>query len=301
MTSKSRPASPFPVASTSGRPALPTLPRLLLEPQVRATLLEDLGRHGDITSAAIIPAQMQSSLALRAREPGVLAGLDAARLAFELMDTSVRIETLAHDGDRLAPGDTIALLHGNAQAMLGAERTALNYLCHLSGIASATARIVDAIRPYRARVNCTRKTLPGLRSLQKYAVRAGGGSNHRYGLDDAMLIKDNHIALCGSLTAAVERARAHAGHLTALEVEVDTLEQLREALDLGVATVLLDNMDIATLHSAVAMANDQAITEASGGVSEATAVGIAATGVDYIAIGALTHSAKALDIGLDYL
>ncbi|MGO3740648.1 carboxylating nicotinate-nucleotide diphosphorylase [Kerstersia sp.] len=273
----------------------------MLEPQVRAALLEDLGRRGDVTSDTIIPADTQATLALRAREAGVLAGLDAARLSFELMDSAARLETFMPDGSRLAPGDTIAHIHGPARALLSAERTALNYLSHLSGIASATARIADAIRPYGTRVNCTRKTLPGLRSLQKYAVRVGGGSNHRYGLDDAVLIKDNHIALCGSLRTAVERARAHAGHLTALEVEVDTLAQLREALDLNVAVVLLDNMDTDTLRAAVALARGRAITEASGGVSETSAASIAATGVDYIAIGALTHSVRALDIGLDSL
>lgn len=280
---------------------IPSLPRLMLEPQVRAALLEDLGRRGDVTSDTIIPADTQATLALRAREAGVLAGLDAARLSFELMDSAARLETFMPDGSRLAPGDTIAHIHGPARALLSAERTALNYLSHLSGIASATARIADAIRPYGTRVNCTRKTLPGLRSLQKYAVRVGGGSNHRYGLDDAVLIKDNHIALCGSLRTAVERARAHAGHLTALEVEVDTLAQLREALDLNVAVVLLDNMDTDTLRAAVALARGRAITEASGGVSETSAASIAATGVDYIAIGALTHSVRALDIGLDSL
>lgn len=287
-----RGSNPWPIAP---------LPRLILEPQVRAALLEDLGRRGDVTSDAIIPADTQATLALRARESGVLAGLEVARLSFELMDGHTRMEVLLPDGSRLQPGDTIALIHGPARALLGAERTALNYLSHLSGVASATARIADAIRPYGTRVNCTRKTLPGLRSLQKYAVRVGGGSNHRYGLDDAILIKDNHIAICGSLRAAVERARAHAGHLTAVEVEVDTLAQLQEALDLNVAVVLLDNMDTATLRQAVSLARRRAITEASGGVSEASAASIAATGVDYIAIGALTHSVRALDIGLDSL
>lgn len=300
MESKSIASTPNAAAAADAWPA-PPLPRLILEPQVRAALLEDLGRRGDITSDAIIPADTEARLALRARESGVLAGLDAARLAFELMDGRIHFEPAMADGTHLAPGDTIALIHGPARALLGAERTALNYLSHLSGIASATARIADAVRPYGTRVNCTRKTLPGLRSLQKYAVRVGGGSNHRYGLDDAVLIKDNHIAICGSLQAAVERARAHAGHLTALEVEVDTLAQLREALDLDVAVVLLDNMDTDTLRQAVALARGRAVTEASGGVSEASAASIAATGVNYIAIGALTHSVRALDIGLDSL
>ncbi len=281
------------------RVSVPPLPHLLLEPLVRAALLEDLGRAGDITTQAVVPATARSRLALVARQRGVLAGLELARLAFTLMDPALRWEPLLDDGARLAPGTVIATLEGSAGAILTAERTALNFLGHLSGVASATARIADAVSHTRARVTCTRKTLPGLRALQKYAVRVGGGSNHRFGLDDAMLIKDNHIALAGGLTRAVERARAAAGHLVQMEVEVDTLDQLREALALRVPIVLLDNMDLPTMREAVALTAARAVLEASGRVTEQTAPDIAATGVDLIAVGWITHSAAVLDIGLD--
>lgn len=203
------------------------------------------------------------------------------------------------DGAALAPGMEIACIRGNARAMLTAERAALNFLCHLSGVATATASIAQAIAGYGVRVTCTRKTLPGLRAVQKYAVRVGGGSNHRYGLDDAVLIKDNHIALVGGVEAAVRRARAGIGHMVKIELEVDTLAQLETALALGVDVVLLDNMDLDTLRQAVVMARGRAITEASGRITPDTAAAVAATGVDRIAVGWLTHSAKALDIGLD--
>jgi nicotinate-nucleotide pyrophosphorylase (carboxylating) len=279
--------------------ALSPLPAVMLEPVVRAALLEDLGRAGDITTDAIVDVDSRSRLRLVARKAGVLAGLDLARIAFTLADP--RIEFIPHlrDGARLQPGDEIAVVAGPARGILTAERTALNFLCHLSGVASATAEIADAIRPYGTRVTCTRKTLPGLRALQKYAVRVGGGSNHRFGLDDAILIKDNHVALAGGISTAVERARAAAGHLVKIELEVDTLAQLREALDLGVDVVLLDNMGLPELRQAVAMAKGRAITEASGGVTPETAPAIAATGVDLIAIGWITHSVRVLDIGLD--
>jgi nicotinate-nucleotide pyrophosphorylase (carboxylating) len=275
------------------------LPAVMLEPVVRAALLEDLGRAGDITTDAIVDADIRSRLRLVARKSGVLAGLDLARMAFTLVDGGIEVTPRLRDGARLRPGEEIATVHGPARAILTAERTALNFLCHLSGVATATAAIADAIRPYGARVTCTRKTLPGLRALQKYAVRVGGGSNHRFGLDDAMLIKDNHVALAGGIRPAVERARAAAGHLVKIELEVDTLDQLREALDLGVEVVLLDNMDLPELRQAVAMAKGRAIIEASGGVTPETAPGIAATGVDLIAIGWITHSVHVLDIGLD--
>nr|WP_242612577.1 carboxylating nicotinate-nucleotide diphosphorylase [Corticibacter populi] len=271
----------------------------MLEPLVRATLLEDLGRSGDITSDAIVPASAHATLELRARQAGVLAGLALAQLAFELIDPAIRFETLRSDGTRLQPGDGIARLQGPARAMLTAERSALNLLGLLSGVASATARIADAIAGQASRVTCTRKTLPGLRAVQKYAVRVGGGSNHRFGLDDAMLIKDNHIAIAGGLPEAVQRARAVAGHMVQIEVEVDTLAQLEQALTLQVPIVLLDNMDLPTLREAVRMTAGRAITEASGRVTPETAPQIAATGVDLIAVGWITHSAPVLDIGLD--
>lgn len=271
----------------------------MLEPMVRMALLEDLGRAGDLTTDTIVPADAKDSLRLVARQEGVLAGLDLARLAFHLLDSGLVFEPLCGDGTVLAPGQEIARISGKSRAILTAERTALNYLCHLSGVASATYSIAQAIRPYGTRVTCTRKTMPGLRALQKYAVRVGGGSNHRFGLDDAVLIKDNHIALAGDVATAVGRARAGVGHMVKIELEVDTLAQLESALQLGVDVVLLDNMDLETLRTAVAMCKGKAVTEASGRITPETAPHVAATGVDQIAVGWLTHSAKVLDIGLD--
>lgn len=287
--------------SKSNTLPLAPLPRLMLEPLVRAALLEDLGRSGDITSQAIVPAQETSTLQLRARQPGVLAGLELARLAFELIDPAIAFSVECDDGTRLQPGDCIAQVHGSARAILTAERVALNFLGMASGVATATAQIADAIAHTQARVTCTRKTLPGLRAVQKYAVRVGGGRNHRFGLDDAILIKDNHIAIAGGIRPAVERARAAAGHMVQIELEVDTLAQLQEALDLQVPVVLLDNMDIATLEQAVRMVDGRAVTEASGRVNASTAPAIAATGVNLIAVGWITHSAPVLDIGLDVI
>lgn len=278
---------------------VPPLPDVMLEPLVRMALLEDLGRAGDLTTDTIVPADAQDSLRLVARQGGVLAGLDLARLAFHLLDSSLVFEPLCGDGTVLAPGMEIARIRGKSRAILTAERTALNYLCHLSGVASATYSIAQAIQPYGTRVTCTRKTMPGLRALQKYAVRVGGGSNHRFGLDDAVLIKDNHIALAGDVATAVGRARAGVGHMVKIELEVDTLAQLESALQLGVDVVLLDNMDLETLRTAVAMCRGKAVTEASGRITPETAPQVAATGVDQIAVGWLTHSAKVLDIGLD--
>jgi nicotinate-nucleotide pyrophosphorylase (carboxylating) len=279
---------------------VPPLPRIMIEGQVRAALLEDLGRAGDITSDAIIPASTQAETALVARKAGVVAGLDAARLAFELIDPAIKIVVAKPDGSRLEKGDTIAVIAGSARGILTAERVALNFLCHLSGIASATQAVVDSIRGTKTHVICTRKTLPGLRNLQKYAIRVGGGFNHRFGLDDAVLIKDNHIAAAGSITRAVERARGAIGHLVKIELEVDTLEQLEEVLAIGVDAVVLDNMDLDQMRRAVGIVNGRAITEASGGITPQTAPAIAATGVDLLSSGWLTHSVPVLDIGLDY-
>ena len=278
---------------------VPPLPDVLLEPLVRMALLEDLGRAGDLTTDTIVPADAQDSLRLVARQGGVLAGVDLARLAFHLLDSSLVFEPLCGDGTVLAPGMEIARIRGKSRAILTAERTALNYLCHLSGVASATYSIAQAIEPYGTRVTCTRKTMPGLRALQKYAVRVGGGNNHRFGLDDAVLIKDNHIALAGDVATAVGRARAGVGHMVKIELEVDTLAQLEVALQLGVDVVLLDNMSLDDLRTAVSMCKGRAITEASGRITPETAPAVAATGVDQIAVGWLTHSAKVLDIGLD--
>ena len=277
------------------------LPTVMLEPMVRAALLEDLGRAGDLTTDAIVPPGLQAANALVARQPGVVAGLDLAALAFRLVAPDIAVEVHRPDGSRLAAGDAIATVHGPAAGILTAERVALNYLCHLSGIATVTASIVDALAGTGTRVTCTRKTTPGLRAVEKYAVRAGGGSNHRFGLDDAVLIKDNHVAIAGDVRTALARARAHVGHLVKIELEVDMLAQLEEALLVGVDAVLLDNMDVPTLRRAVAMVAGRAITEASGRITPQTAPAIAATGVDLISVGWLTHSAPVLDIGLDHL
>jgi nicotinate-nucleotide pyrophosphorylase (carboxylating) len=278
---------------------IPSLPDVMLEPLVRMALLEDLGRAGDLSTDTIVPADAVDELRLVARQEGVLAGLDLARLAFVLMDARLAFDVRCADGTRLQPGMEIARIRGKSRAMLTAERTALNYLCHLSGVATATHSIAEAIKPFGTRVTCTRKTMPGLRALQKYAVRVGGGSNHRFGLDDAVLIKDNHIALAGDVATAVGRARAGVGHMVKIELEVDTLAQLDVALQLGVDVVLLDNMGLEDLRTAVAMCKGRAITEASGRITPETAPAVAATGVEQIAVGWLTHSARVLDIGLD--
>jgi nicotinate-nucleotide pyrophosphorylase (carboxylating) len=273
--------------------------RLIVEPIVRAALLEDLGRAGDITTDAIVPEHAEIEAVIAARQPGVVAGLDAALLAFELLDPGLRIETLRADGAQVVRGETVARIAGRARPVLAAERTALNILCRMSGVATATRTLADAIAGAKAKIVCTRKTTPGLRTLEKEAVRLGGGANHRFGLDDAMLIKDNHIAMAGGVRQALERARAHAGHLVKIELEVDTLDQLAEALEVGVDAVLLDNMAPQTLRRAVAMVDGRAVTEASGRISLETVAAIAATGVDLISSGWITHSAPILDLGLD--
>src|SRR6266446_1146576 len=265
--------------------------RLIIEPVVRAALLEDLGRAGDITTDAIVPPEATVEAVIAARQPGVVAGLDAGLLAFELVDPTLRIEQLCDDGARISRGETVARISGRARGVLGAERTALNFLCRMSGVA--------AIAGYNAKIVCTRKTTPGLRALEKQAVRLGGGANHRFGLDDAMLIKDNHIALAGGVRAALERAHRHAGHLVKVELEVDTLDQLAEALEVGVDAVLLDNMTPETLRRAVMMVDGRAVTEASGRITPETAAAVAATGVDLMSSGWITHSAPILDLGLD--
>jgi nicotinate-nucleotide pyrophosphorylase (carboxylating) len=275
------------------------LPELMFEPLVRTALLEDLGRAGDLTSDAIIPAGVRATTALVARQAGVVAGLDIARVAFRLVDPDIKVKVARPDGSAIAKGDVIAEITGPARGMLTAERTALNFLCHLSGIASATASVVAAIRGHKARIVCTRKTLPGLRTVQKYAIRVGGGSNHRFGLDDAVLIKDNHVAFAGGIRPAVERVRATAGHLVKIELEVDTLAQLAEALELRLDAVLLDNMSPEMMAEAVRMVDGRALTEASGRITPQTAPRIAETGVDLISSGWLTHSVTTLDIGLD--
>ncbi|MFZ0557661.1 MAG: carboxylating nicotinate-nucleotide diphosphorylase [Methylovirgula sp.] len=279
---------------------LPALPRILIEPLVRAALLEDLGQAGDVTTDAVVPPAAHAEATFVARQPGIVAGLDLARLSFELLDPAIEFDIEKPDGGKIASGETIAVVRGPARGILTAERTALNFLCHLSGIATATAAAVAAVKGSKARIVCTRKTIPGLRALERYAVRAGGGANHRFGLYDAVLIKDNHIAIAGSVTEALRRARKNVGHMVKIEVEVDSLAQLREALAFGIDAVLLDNMDPRTLAEAVAVVGGRVITEASGGVSLDNVATIAACDVDLISIGLLSHSAPALDIGLDF-
>ncbi|HKI03192.1 MAG TPA: carboxylating nicotinate-nucleotide diphosphorylase [Thermoanaerobaculia bacterium] len=272
---------------------------LLYEPLVRRALEEDLGRAGDLTSDAILPANLPGEAKVVARAAGRVAGLPVALSAFSLLDPAIAVETLAVDGEDVEAGSVLSIVRGSARSILSAERTALNLLGRLCGIATVTRDMAALVAPYGAHIVCTRKTTPGMRFLEKFAVRCGGGHNHRFGLDDAVLIKDNHIALAGSLETAVERARRSVGHLVKIEVEVDSLDQLREALDLGVDVVLLDNMPLETLRQAVAMAKGRAITEASGGITPRTAADIAATGVDLLSVGWLTHSAPSLDVALD--
>jgi nicotinate-nucleotide pyrophosphorylase (carboxylating) len=276
------------------------LPRLMMEPAIRAALLEDLGLAGDVTTGAVVPADHRSTVVMAARQPGVLAGLDAAELTFQLVDPGVVMTRHMQDGATVKPGDVIATIEGPSRGLLTGERTALNFLGHLSGIASVTAGIVTAISSTRASIVCTRKTTPGLRLFEKYAVRAGGGINHRFALYDAVLIKDNHVAIAGGIAEAIRRAKTGVGHMVKIEVEVDTLEQLREAMQEGVDAVLLDNMTPGQMREAVDIVAGRALTEASGRITPATAAAVAASGVDLISVGWLTHSAPVLDIGLDW-
>ncbi|MFP3921848.1 MAG: carboxylating nicotinate-nucleotide diphosphorylase [Dichotomicrobium sp.] len=285
---------------TDNRNNLAPPPAHIIDDAVARALAEDHGLAGDITSAATIPADQTSDARLAAREDGIVAGLGIARAAFRALDPGVGFEARVADGETVEAGAVLAELTGNTRALLGAERVALNFLGRLSGIATLTARYVEAVAGTRTKITCTRKTTPGLRALEKYAVRAGGGVNHRFGLFDAVLIKDNHIAAAGGIAAAVERARAVAGHMVRIEVEVDTLDQLDAALALGVDVVLLDNMTNAELREAVTRAKGAALLEASGGVSLETVGAIAATGVDLISVGALTHSPACLDVALDF-
>lgn len=278
----------------------PALNEVLLKPLVEAALTEDLGRRGDVTSQATIPADMQAQLQIKARQAGVICGMDLARLSFFLIDAQIEFTAQVIDGEMVDANTVLATVRGNARHLLTAERTALNFMTHLSGIATATRQIVDSVADYPAQITCTRKTIPGLRTVQKYAVRCGGGRNHRLGLDDAILIKDNHIAIAGDIKTAIQQAQDFAGHLIPIEVEVDTLDQLKQALDAGVTLVLLDNMSPEILSQAVAMCNGRAKTEASGGITPETVQAVAETGVDFIAMGYLTHSTTALDIGLDF-
>jgi nicotinate-nucleotide pyrophosphorylase (carboxylating) len=275
------------------------LPDLLIEPIVRDALLEDLGRAGDVTASAVIQPKARFKAEFRARQTGISAGIDCARLAMTIMDPQIRFETLLPDGSEVKPGDVIARVEGKARAILAAERVALNLLCHLSGVATLTSDYVKVVEGLKTKIACTRKTLPLLRGLQKHAVKCGGGHNHRYGLDDAILIKDNHIAICGGVAEAMERAKAGVGHTMKIEIEVDSIAQLKQALPYGPDVLLLDNFSLDMYAEAVKLAAGKTILEASGGVNLETVRAIAEAGVDVISVGALTHSAPNFDIGLD--
>lgn len=276
------------------------LPKLLVDHAVREALAEDLGVAGDITTDPIIPPEAQGEAAIVVRERAVIAGLELAEATFKALDRNVTFERLVEDGAHVGAGTTIARITGSTRALLTGERTALNFFGRLCGIATLTAAYVDKVAGTNARIACTRKTTPGLRAFEKYAVRCGGGINHRFGLYDAVLVKDNHIAAAGGLAAALERLRPRSGHMVKIEVEVDTLAQLEEALRFPIDAVLLDNMDVATLKKAVAMAKGRVLTEASGGVNLETVSEIARTGVDLISVGALTHSPRNLDSSLEW-
>ena len=279
---------------------LPALLRPFVAEAVRAALTEDLGEAGDVTSAATVPADARAVATLGARQAGVLAGLTIAEAAFHAIDAAILFDAGLSDGDAIGPGEIAARLAGNARAILAAERVALNYLCRLSGIATATAALVDRVKHTKALILDTRKTTPGLRAFEKHAVRCGGGSNHRFGLHDAILIKDNHIAIAGGVGKAIRQARAAASNLK-LEVEVGSLDQLAEAMAEAPDIVMLDNMSLADMRAAVRLVAGRALTEASGNVTLDTVAAIAEAGVDLISSGWITHSAPALDFGLDFV
>jgi len=273
---------------------------LVIEPIIRNALLEDLGHGNDVTSENIIPPNATATAVMHARSRGIIAGSRIAETAFKMVDPTLVTHRYVRSGEAVLKNKEILSIQGSAQSILAGERVALNFISHLSGIATATAAYVEQTKGTKAKICCTRKTLPGLRSLQKYAVLAGGGANHRFGLDDAILIKDNHIAIAGSIQAALDNAQNHSGHMMKIEIEVDTLKQLEEVLAHGGAdVVMLDNMDAKTLIEAVAMIDGALTTEASGGITLDNVGEIAQTGVDFISIGALTHSVIGLDIGLD--
>ena len=278
-----------------------SLPDTLIEPAIRAALAEDLGRAGDLTTDAVIPAEARARVTIGARKDGRVCGLDFARIAFRALDPHAAISISIPDGMAVKAGDVVATIEAHTRALLSAERVALNFAGRLSGVATLTARYVEVVQGTRARIVDTRKTTPGWRAFEKYAVRCGGGANHRFGLDDAILIKDNHVAAAGGVTQAIERARAYAGHMVKIEIEVDRLDQLSEALAARADIVLLDNMAPETLREAVRLTDGRAVLEASGGVNLETVRAIAESGVDMISVGALTHSAPCFDIGLDFV
>jgi len=275
-------------------------PDFLVEPIVRNALAEDFGRAGDLTSNLLLDARQSATAVIASRANGIISGMIAAAIAFRIVEPAVVLSVHTPDGSKLEKGAVIAKLDGPTSAILSAERVALNFLGHLSGVASGTHALVAATKGTKARIGCTRKTIPGLRILQKYAVRCGGGFNHRFGLDDAILVKDNHIAAAGGLEPVVSRLKDRLGHMVKVEVEVDTLEQLETALRLGVDTILLDNMSPDQLRQAVALTKGRALLEASGGINLETVREVAESGVDYISSGAITHSAVNLDLGLDF-
>lgn len=268
---------------------------------MRRAFVEDLGRAGDVTTDSIVTQQDAASGTIVSRASGRIAGMEIAGYAFHFLDSQLNFDVRVHDGQDVNPGDTLATVQGPARPILTAERTALNFLAHLSGIATATRDIVASIAPHPVKIVCTRKTTPGLRTLEKYAVRAGGGSNHRFGLDDAVLIKDNHIQVAGGVSEAIRRIHEWIGHMVKIEVEVDTLSQLELALKEKIDAVLLDNMSVEILAEAVRMAKGRVLTEASGGITPQTALAVAETGVDLISIGWITHSAPSLNLSLDVI
>ena len=285
-------------AIAPGNPALFLNP-LIIADAVRRALDEDLGRAGDITTLATIPAGAHAVAVIAARKPGIVSGLPVAVAAFHAYDPAVKVTAHLADGDPLSPGEVVARIEGPARSVLSAERVALNFMGRMSGIATLTSTYVQRVAGTRARIVCTRKTTPGMRAFEKYAVRCGGGFNHRFGLDDAVLIKDNHIAVAGSVARALRAAKASVGHLVKVEIEVDTLDQLDEVIAEGADVVLLDNMGPDLLAEAVRRIGGRMATEASGGINLDTVRAVAESGVDMISVGALTHSAPVLDLGLD--
>ena len=283
------------------RPILPELHQLLFEDLLRRALLEDLGRAGDVTSDAVVEHDLKASARIIAREPCRISGGPVAAMAFRLLDPRAEVKHAIADCADAEAGDVLLEVHGRARSLLSAERTAINLLARLCGIATLTRTFVREVGGTKARIICTRKTTPGLRALEKYAVRCGGGSNHRFGLDDSVIIKDNHIALAGGVRPAVERVRAAIGHTVKVELEVDTLDQLEEGLEVGVDVVMLDNMTAQQLRDAVEMVAGRTVVEASGGITLANAAEVAASGVDLMAVGALTHSAKSVDLSMEVI
>lgn len=276
---------------------------IMIDPVVAEALREDLGRAGDITTALVVPEEARSKAFLAARKPGAISGLICAESAFRQIDPAVKFTALAHDGDIVEPGTKLAEIEGSSRSLLSAERVALNFLGHLSGVATATHDLVAAVAGTKARIVCTRKTIPGLRMLEKYAVRCGGGFNHRFGLDDAVLIKDNHIAAAGGIAAVMNHAREKLGHMVKIELEVDTIAQMEEALSLETRPdiIMLDNMSPEMMKKAVGINAGRAVLEASGNVTVDHVRAIAESGVDYISSGWITHSAPNLDLGLDFI